>query len=139
MKNKKSIHQIRTIAFIFALIFYLASYLLYPRGSYPGRISFFLELLGTLSLFFSFIYKKKDEQLKIHRFIEEKITGDSRRVYSWLAGLMTIPSLIGAYYFYRSIYLGTHENSFHRAAIKLFAIFLMLTYSFWERRNQLKN
>lgn len=80
MENKISIPQTHIIIFIIAF-FYLASSILYPRGSYPGRLSNFLDLLGFLALQFSLHYKVEQKTLKFDTLIENKIKGDPVKLF----------------------------------------------------------
>lgn len=137
-KNKLSIRQIRTITFILALVFYMASSILsFKRDSFE-RTSKFLDLLAVLSLLFTFSYKIDEENFKLHSLIENKIESPPEKLYLFIAIFFTGVTLTGAFFSFRQIYQIGYNSNYNLIFQRILTLLLSLTYSFWERRRKLK-
>lgn len=141
VKSKISIRQLRTFFLVLAIAFNLASYLLFFQTREDGNfmLSDFLDLFGLLILIPAFNYKIKEKPLKFHTEIEKRTSKNTVRVISIFALLFTSLTLIGITFSYRNyLQLGyLSDTNFGFSKILLFL--LWLTFSFWERRQQLKN
>lgn len=137
--NKWSVQRIRQFSFVLGLLFYVISSLLsFKSGSY-ARVSRFLDLLALWSLIFAFSYKTKEENLKLHSWIEQKIKGQPARIFLIIALISTILTLTGAFFSFRHIYQLGYNSQENLVVQRVLVVFLFLTSSFWERRKALKS
>lgn len=140
IESKGSIRKIRTLFLVLAIAFNLGSYLLFfqPREDGNFMLSDFLDLFGLLALIPAFNYKIKEKPLKLHTEIEKRTDKDPVTVISIFALLLNALTLIGMILSYKNyINLGC-LSQLNLGFSKILLIVLWLTFSFWERRQELK-
>lgn len=138
LKEKLTPQHLRTFTFLLAVVLYTASYLLYPKGSYQGQISGFINIIGFLFLTITFNYQKKEDPIKIYRWLEAKMQGNPVRGYTALAILLTILSVIGIFIAYL---IHSKQGYMSRAnyGFQIVLVFVLyMTFSAWERRYVVK-
>lgn len=140
VESKISIKQFRTFFLVLAIVFNLGSYLLFFQTREDGNFipSDFLDLFGLLALIPAFNYKLEEKPLKIHTEIEKRINKNSVKVFSLLALVFTILTLIGIYLSYKNYSQLGYVSHTNFGFLKILLFLLWFTFSFWERRQVLK-
>lgn len=140
MKNKLSIRQTRTLFFLLAVGFHLISVLVFPRNRPNGYFvsSDFYNLFGLLALIPAFGYRINEKELFIHEVIEKNIEGDSIKVHLGFSIASTVLMLIGVYLSCRSVAQLGYISQGNFGLFKILLFLMWFTFSFWERRQQLK-
>lgn len=140
MKRTLSIHEKRTLVFSVAIIFYSLSFYLYSQKMNDQNSLYFafFDLFGLLALDQAATYKNDEKELKIHRLIEDQITGNQVSIYSKLAIIFSLITLAGMYFAYSNYRQLGYVSLENRGWIILLHFVFFLTYSLWIRKEQLE-
>lgn len=140
MKNRLSIRQIRTLFFLVGIGFHLTSFILYPQNRQGGNFvsTDFYDLFGLIALIPAFSYRIDEEALLIHTLIERHIKIDPLQAHLRIGIAFAFLTLFGAYLSYRSAANQGYISQGNFGLFKILLFLLWFTFSFWERRQQLK-
>lgn len=140
MKNRLTIRQTRTLFFLLGVGFHLTSFLHHPQNRQGGNFvsSDFYDLFGLIALIPAFSYRIDEEALVIHTIIERNIQVEPVQVYLRLGIASGLLTLFGAYISYRSAAKFGYVSQGNFGLFKILLFLLWFSFSFWERRQQLK-
>lgn len=140
MSNKLSVRQIRTLFFILAIGFHLASVFIFPQNRSNGYFvrSDFYDLFGLIALIPAFGYRIDEKELFIHELIEKQVEGNPAKTLTIFGIAFAFLTLFGVYLSYQSAAQLGYISQENFGLFKILLFLMWLTFSFWERREQLK-